>query len=482
MPFLPLSEISAYGRKNWVIKARVSSKAAVRTFKRNNGEGKILKVELLDSEGTEIACTFWNEAAEKYGATLTQGQVYTFSGGQAKLANKKFTTIQHNYELSFDEKAQVSQVEDDTEIGQVKFSNITPLRELANKQVPTNVNVLVVVKEIQPKRSITTKSGEERALRKLMVVDTSECSIEMTMWGEAANLPDDRLAVGTVIGVKGMRLGDWGGRSGSAQDVASLFFDMTTPEFVQVRDWWANTGQSVQVRALSSEVSMTKPGTIVKEGSLDEFNAEAEKLQSDQTVYFNTKGYFGFCKTKGIKGDIPLWYEACPDCNRKALDGQCMKCNKTVTAVPRYALGSMLLTDSTSERWVGAFDDAAISMLGMKADQMKSKTGGMTEQVDQLLMKEYFLKEFNLRLRANIDTYEGTSRVRAQVMQATPIDYKADGLKQLEEVKALYEGASENAQLEVRDLMSAWAGLQAKEQVADSWKTGFDNVSAVAAC
>jgi hypothetical protein len=45
----------------------------------------------VDDQGTSIDGTFWREAADKYHDLLQEGQVYVFSRGSVKPANKKFS-------------------------------------------------------------------------------------------------------------------------------------------------------------------------------------------------------------------------------------------------------------------------------------------------------------------------------------------------------------------------------------------------------
>jgi replication factor A1 len=59
--YLPIGELSAYQTK-WVIKARVTNKAPMRTWSKNGNEGKVFHVELLDAEGGEIRASFFNQA------------------------------------------------------------------------------------------------------------------------------------------------------------------------------------------------------------------------------------------------------------------------------------------------------------------------------------------------------------------------------------------------------------------------------------
>jgi len=261
----------------------------------------------------------------------------------------------------------------------------------------------------------------------------------------------------------------------------NLFFDLPIPQFEKLRAWWSSTGENAQVRALSSE--KTSPGATSKSGSLAEFELEASKLQADQQLYWNAKAYFSFCRTKAKGGDpIPLWYEACPECNRKLLAGECAKCMKKPNPVLRYLMSSIKIEDYSADRWAGAFDESGMALLGCKAEKFKADCGGDPEQVDKKLQQAFYAKEYTMRLRASVDVYEGTARVRTNIMNVSPVDRASDGAAQLEQIKDLYPGASPEAQLEVKDLLASWAGLQENGQVAASWQTGLDNLTAVAAC
>lgn len=59
--FMPIKALNTFTR-DWVIKARVSQKE-MRTTK--NG-GQLLKLELVDSHGTPIEATFFNDDAKKW--------------------------------------------------------------------------------------------------------------------------------------------------------------------------------------------------------------------------------------------------------------------------------------------------------------------------------------------------------------------------------------------------------------------------------
>lgn len=94
--FMPIKALNTFTR-DWVIKARVAQKE-LRTTK--NG-GQLLKLELLDSHGTPIEATFFNEDAKNWSTQIEENRVYTFSEGMVKLANKRFTSNNNDFCINF---------------------------------------------------------------------------------------------------------------------------------------------------------------------------------------------------------------------------------------------------------------------------------------------------------------------------------------------------------------------------------------------
>ena len=59
--------------------------------------GKILKLVLNDSDGTQIEGTFFNKAAEAFDPTIHESRVYLFQGGRVTIANKKFSQLSNDH-------------------------------------------------------------------------------------------------------------------------------------------------------------------------------------------------------------------------------------------------------------------------------------------------------------------------------------------------------------------------------------------------
>jgi len=68
-------------------------------------------------------------------------QVYLFSGGKLKVADKRFNTLKNNYEITFDATSDIRPVADDAGIKQMSFSFIK-ISQLPDTAVNTMVDIL----------------------------------------------------------------------------------------------------------------------------------------------------------------------------------------------------------------------------------------------------------------------------------------------------------------------------------------------------
>lgn len=101
----PIASLNPF-QNRWVIKARVTAKSDIKTWNNQRGEGRLFSVDLLDQTG-EIRAVGFNEAVDALYEVLQVGKVYYIARCGLKSGNNKFSTIQNNYELSFDAKSEV---------------------------------------------------------------------------------------------------------------------------------------------------------------------------------------------------------------------------------------------------------------------------------------------------------------------------------------------------------------------------------------
>lgn len=81
-------------------------------------------------QGTQIQATMFNEAARKFFDVFEMGKVYYISKGTLKVANKQFTTVQNDYEMTLNENSQVEEaVNEAAFIPETQF-NFVPIDQL----------------------------------------------------------------------------------------------------------------------------------------------------------------------------------------------------------------------------------------------------------------------------------------------------------------------------------------------------------------
>lgn len=112
---IPINDLNPYQHR-WMIKARLTNKSDIKRWSNAKGEGTLFSIDLLDEQGGEIRCTFFKEACERFHPMLEQGKVYTFSGGRLKVAQRQFSSIRNEYEITFDANSEIVPVEDDHSI------------------------------------------------------------------------------------------------------------------------------------------------------------------------------------------------------------------------------------------------------------------------------------------------------------------------------------------------------------------------------
>lgn len=107
---MPIAELTPYQNK-WKIRATCSRKFDIKTWsKANNNTGKLFSVNLMDQSG-EIRATGFNAECDRLYDTFQEGVVYYITSPcNVKSANKQFTTVKHDYEITFERQTVVERV------------------------------------------------------------------------------------------------------------------------------------------------------------------------------------------------------------------------------------------------------------------------------------------------------------------------------------------------------------------------------------
>ncbi|KAI1126763.1 replication factor-A protein [Nemania abortiva] len=426
----PIESLSPYAHK-WTIKARVTSKSDIKTWHKASGEGKLFSVNLLDESG-EIKATGFNEQCDAFYELLQEGQVYYISTCRVNLAKKQFSNLPNDYELAFERETLIEKAEDQASVPQVRF-NFVNISELQAVEKDATVDVVGVLKEVGEVSQITSKStGKFYEKRELTLVDDSQFSVRLTIWGKTATTfaaqPE------SVVAFKGVKVSDFGGRSLSLLASGTMAVDPDIEEAHRLKGWYDSQGRT---DSFNTHNNMSTMGSAT--GRQDQMKCvsqiKEEGLGMENTDYFMLKATIVYIRQEGFA------YPACSTegCNKKVIDQgdgtwRCEKCD-IAHARPLYRyIMSVNVNDHTGQLWLSCFDDVGRVVMGMSADELMEIKENDEDRVPAIFEAANCTK-LNFRCRAKMDMYGENQRVRYHVMSASQLDYKTEALKLADMIK-----------------------------------------------
>lgn len=360
---VPISALNPYSNR-WTIKARITSKTDIRSWSNPKGDGTLFSIDLLDNEGTAIRATFFKAAVDKFFSILAEGNVYFFTAGKVKAANSKFSNIKNSYELTFDERSEIKECFEASDIKKQSYEFVS-ISNINSKEPNDVIDVLAIVKGASEVSEIVSakQGGKMLSKRELTILDDSGAEIRLTLWGEKATSPPAfPYEEHPIVAFKGLRVGDFGGRSLSAQGSTAIAFNPDLPEAVQLHTW----RQQFQDGVLPTGQSLSSQG---RDGGGASDGMDKRKFIhsiKDEGLGFNEKP--DFISIKGtvsfIKHENDPWYTACPTegCNKKVFETNdnkwsCEKCNATFETCQRRFILSLTMSDHTAQVWFSMFND-----------------------------------------------------------------------------------------------------------------------------
>lgn len=131
-----------------------------------------MKIELVDSYGTQIEGTFFNDVAKKFDPILQKNKIYLFSNGIMKMANKKFTSVRNDFCIIFEKNSEIQPAQDDGSISNQAF-DFCKINEIQEIMPMKTVDVIGVISVLGEKEEINLKSGSTKLRRHIQLVDDS---------------------------------------------------------------------------------------------------------------------------------------------------------------------------------------------------------------------------------------------------------------------------------------------------------------------
>ncbi|EDV30349.1 uncharacterized protein Dana_GF23244 [Drosophila ananassae] len=436
----PISSLSPYQNK-WVIKARVTSKTAIRTWSNARGEGKLFSMDLMDESG-EIRATAFKEQCDKFYDLIQVDSVYFFSKCQLKPANKQYSQLDNAYEMTFTGETIVQLCEDadDGAIPDIKY-NLVPISEVSGMENKAAVDTIGICKEVGELQSFVSRTtNKEFKKRDLTLVDMSNSAINLTLWGDDAVNFDGH--VQPVILVKGTRINEFnGGKSLSLGGGSIMKINPDIPEAHKLRGWFDNGGGDNIANMVSAR---TGGGNFSTDWMTFKDARERNLGSGDKPDYFQCKAVVHIVKQENA------FYRACPqtDCNKKVVDEgndqyRCERCNALYPNFKYRLLVNMSIGDWTSNRWVTCFNEIGEQLLGHTSQEVGEALENDAAKAEQIFSSLNFTSHI-FKLRCKNESYGDTTRNKLTVQSAAPINHKEYNKYLLKELKELTGIGSSN--------------------------------------
>lgn len=480
----PIRELSPYAGR-WKLRARVTVKSEIRKFTNARGEGQLFSVEIVDGSNPtdQIRATFFGTAVDKYFNVLQVKQVYTFSKGTVKPANKRFTSVPHDFEITFDERAEVAEVREQDGPGaapaipQVPFKFVS-IGDLFNHQPGEFVDVATVVVSTGVAEQCQTRFGESMR-RHVKIADDSGSTADLTLWGNRASM---ELVEDQVLVARGLKVSDFGGRSLSTMSSTFLEQNADHPRVFQLQAWWTTRGKA-EVGSRPVAFSGSSSGATLNYGqrkSLEECSKEDEMLASPGVgLGFVDAGNgrqvhsheVGPVTVVHISRDRPPFYRACP--NHMERNGQSSICYKKAELVgdkwicgaghtcdsypaARWNLSNITIGDASGHAKVSVFGEDGDKLFGHTAQELadlweqQQNNPEASTKLDKIYEQVHF-RRVSMKLRSKKEIWQDQEQVKMVVQKCDPYPGSYPGPKSPSPLTL--EGECKRKLQEVRDAL-----------------------------
>jgi replication factor A1 len=135
------------------------------------------------------------------------GKVYMIGNCVVKSANKKFSTLKNDYEISFNRETFVQEVDHASDIPEITYDT-KPIQSIKDTPVDELVDIVAVCHSCNDVQTIITRAtNKELKKREVTLVDESNHSVTLTMWGSDAE--EFNISGNPIIAIRKAKVGEY---------------------------------------------------------------------------------------------------------------------------------------------------------------------------------------------------------------------------------------------------------------------------------
>jgi replication factor A1 len=377
----------------WTIKARVTAKTSIRPLKRHGG-GQVFSFHAID-DTSEIRIVAFNAECHKYFNIIEKNFVYYIAKGIVKTANKKFSNLKSDYEITLTNDSVIEICNENIPLPKMIYKFVE-FKDLPNISLNTFVDVIAVIKNISNLEPIISyNSNIEYKKRDILLLDKNSIVVRMKVWGNEAE--SFNAIKGSIIAVKNALVGDFKGRTLKCVPNTTIEYDPDLPEAHILKGWYDREGQNA-----TNVVSMSK--TIDSNASntfkyLSQINMNS--VPNDSTLYFN-------CRAVIVSTGRPQnsMYKSCGlnGCSKKVRNESnglyhCDKCGTDSQTFQWRIMLSVCMSDCTGHLWFNAFRKGSEEIIGLKVDELSQIFENDSNQYNSIICGLVY-KKFLFRISA----------------------------------------------------------------------------------
>lgn len=425
---------------NWTVKAKLSSKGSIRTFRNARGEGRVCTIELVDEAGTAIQATMWKDAIDRYDGALEVGKVYYVSRGSLRPANRQYSSVNNDYEMSLDGKCEIELCTEAVDVSKMarayELCAIDHLPQKINGR--GSVDVLAVVTQVGELGAVRRKSDNAEIQRRdVTLLDETKRTVSLTLWNALAVEQGEQLANMTapIVAVRGLRVTDYNGVSLSTVARSELFVEPAAADVAEkvaaLRAWYDAEGATAETTAAGAGLASARGAA--GDGPNAARRTTLAAMLPEALPPATAKPEMGVvCATAVlIKPDQPMYYAACPEegNNKKVVEENgkwyCEATQKTYDTCRRRYIMRVKMSDASGGAWVNVFHEQAVEMLGIAAEDLHALRETNPAAYERRVKAAQF-NTWSLKIRSKTEEYQGESKRRLTVAHCSAPDYAAE--------------------------------------------------------